>query len=97
MAKTGLKTILIIVAVWIWAPWVRAWAVETVKCPRDLDPMTEAVHVIVTRAEKKGAEGDSQGAAAILTDYLQTHPLLLLRSNLVRNMLSSLSNPRHDL
>ena len=39
-----------------------------------LEPMTDALHGVVSQAEEQARKGDAKGAAALLTDYLEAHP-----------------------
>ena len=43
-------------------------------CPRPMEPMTEALHAVVSQAEEQAGKGDAKGAADLLIAYLEAHP-----------------------
>ncbi len=54
-------------------PWMWVEGAEPARCPRNPEPMSEALHLVVIEAESVAKAGDFKDAAAIVENYLETH------------------------
>ena len=54
-------------------PWMWVEGAEPARCPRNPEPMSEALHLVITEAEGAAKAGDFKDAAAIVENYLETH------------------------
>ncbi|MBL0713005.1 MAG: tetratricopeptide repeat protein [Desulfosarcina sp.] len=71
MRKLGI--ILLAAVAGVLAPWMWVEGAEPARCPRNPEPMSEALHWVITEAERAAGAGDFKDAAAIVENHLETH------------------------
>ena len=71
MRKFGI--VLIVMAAALLGPRTCAESAESAPCPRKVEPMSQALHAVISRAEKAAEAKDFLGAARIVEVYLQKH------------------------
>ena len=71
MRKFGI--VLIVMAAALLGPPMCAENAESAPCPRKVEPMSQALHAEISRAEKAAEAKDFLGAAQIVEAYLQKH------------------------